>query len=345
MNGRRLAEITTLTRGTVVPSSPEGRGEGGDWLERLAEWDRRQGRSKNTVEAHRRDLGAFCDWYAQATGCEFTPGELNSFDLRRFRQWQLEVVKCSPATWNRRLASLRVLANWARMAGMDMPVDLFDGVLAQEAQQRAPDWLNAGEFDRLARYLESTAFDPDDDRTELRRRRAMRNRALAAVMVYAGLREQECADLMVGDVDLSERKGRIVVRSGKGGKFRVVPVADAGLRRILKRWVDGRGEAPREAHLLPNDEGGRLSERAIQDCVGELGSRCRVDDLRPHRLRHTFGKRMADAGVAIQVIADLMGHSSLEVTRRYVQPGEDDLREAVSLVAGGKMAKQRRKDA
>jgi integrase/recombinase XerC len=93
-----------------------------------------------------------------------------------------------------------------------------------------------------------------------------------------------------------------------------------------------------DEYVFPSDAGGRLSERSIQERISEIGARCGIDDLRAHRLRHTFCKRLADAGVAIQVIAKLAGHSSIEVTRRYVEPGEEDLASAVSLMRQGKMA-------
>jgi site-specific recombinase XerD len=52
-------------------------------------------------------------------------------------------------------------------------------------------------------------------------------------------------------------------------------------------------------------------------------------------LRHTWCKNLADAGVRLEVIAALAGHESLETTRRYVEPGQDDLAAAVERIAGG----------
>lgn len=227
---------------TVVSQTVSWQVNENDWRSAFAAWDEYRGKSANTVAAHQQDMRVFCDWFALAAGSEFTPEQLNSFDLRRFRAWQLDVARVKPATWNRRLASLRALATWSRRAGLDQPDDLFEGVMDAKEVTPPPDWLTNGDFDRLARYIESSAFDPYDDRTPARRARAVRNRALAAVMLYAGLREAEAADLEMADLDLSERKGKIVVRKGKGAKRREVPVADAGLRRVLRRWLDLRGE-------------------------------------------------------------------------------------------------------
>lgn len=305
------------------------------WREEFASWDARQGKSTNTIEAHVCDLNVWCGWFEAATGYAFSPELLNSFDLARFRQWQLEVEGVKPATWNRRLASLRVLADWIRTkTDVRLAEDLFEGIRPAEEVALPADWLNDMEFGRLGRWVEGTH---DEGNTEARRRWTQRTRALTGVMLYAGLREAEAASLTMLDVELGERKGKLVVKAGKGDKRREVPI-NAELRRVLRRWLEVRRGG--EGFLFPNDEGGRLSERAIQDAMKEVEKRCGVADLRAHRLRHTFCKRMADAGVSLQQIAQAAGHSSLEVTRRYVQPGWDDLEEAVNQVGLGKMARK-----
>ncbi len=307
-----------------------------DWMGGFQGWLRGLGRSENTVAAYGQDMQAWADWFEQATGYAFQPELLNSFDLARFRQWCLEVRKISPATWNRRLATLMVFCKWSRRKlGLSMPEDLFEGVVKAEEQQNAPDWLTDGEFERVGRYVESTALDPYETRTAARQVRAMRDRALAAAMVYAGLREMEVADLTWETVKLGERSGSITVLRGKGSKKRVVPVSGA-LLRILRRWC---GRVLSE-YVFPNETGGRLNERTIQERVHELGTKAGVEDLRPHRLRHTFAKRMADAGVGLEKIAELMGHENINVTRIYTKPGLEDLQEAVEKVALGKMAKR-----
>ena len=73
----------------------------------------------------------------------------------------------------------------------------------------------------------------------------------------------------------------------------------------------------------------------MQGALRKLAHWARIPDLSPHVLRHTFGKNLADTGAGIQLIADLMGHESLETTRRYIQPGHADLAAAVDKLAGG----------
>ena len=80
---------------------------------------------------------------------------------------------------------------------------------------------------------------------------------------------------------------------------------------------------------------GPLTERGIQATLAKYAGDARIEDLSPHVLRHTWCKNLADAGVRLEVIAALAGHESLETTRRYVEPGQDDLAAAVERIAGG----------
>jgi len=65
--------------------------------------------------------------------------------------------------------------------------------------------------------------------------------------------------------------------------------------------------------------------------VAELGRRAGVE-VTPHMLRHTFAKNLVDAGVTLEKVAMLLGHSSLNTTKIYTIPGEADLQAAVEAL-------------
>jgi integrase/recombinase XerC len=147
-------------------------------------------------------------------------------------------------------------------------------------------------------------------------------------MVYAGLREGEVCGLTTTAIELSERKGRVVVRKGKGDKQRCVPLNEAA-RRALRAWLDVRGEVVGPLFIGKGGDG--LAERGIQRRVAELGQLAGID-VTPHQLRHTFAKRCLDKGGQITEVRDLLGHARLETTARYVQPGWEDLQNAVERI-------------
>jgi integrase/recombinase XerC len=83
--------------------------------------------------------------------------------------------------------------------------------------------------------------------------------------------------------------------------------------------------------LFIGKHGQALGVRGIQRRVMEIGIEARLEHITPHMLRHTFCKRMLINNAttlgssALITVAELAGHARLDTTRRYVQPGWDEL--------------------
>lgn len=132
-----------------------------------------------------------------------------------------------------------------------------------------------------------------------------RQRLCLILGAYAGLRISEIAALRYEDVRRDE--GILVVRGGKGGKDRVVPLA----ARIADE-LDPDGRGPVFALSGPNAGAG------IGDVIRKAFRAAGVD-ARPHDLRHTFGTEAAKAANGnVVLVAQLMGHSSIQTTQRYI---------------------------
>ena len=157
-----------------------------------------------------------------------------------------------------------------------------------------------------------------------------------ALLLHTGLRVAELAALRWADLEVRDRSGQLTVRRGKGRKQRTIPLNVEARHALVElralRDIHGRGRAT--AAVLQGQRG-PLTERGIQATLARYAAPARIEDLSPHVLRHTWCKNLADAGVRLEVIAALAGHESLETTRRYVEPGQDDLAAAVERIAGG----------
>nr|MDD4334788.1 tyrosine-type recombinase/integrase [Desulfotomaculaceae bacterium] len=140
--------------------------------------------------------------------------------------------------------------------------------------------------------------------------------------LYAGLRVGEVSRIRRDDVEISERKGRVVVRVGKGMKRREVPLG-AEARAMVRPWVSIK------EWLFPGRYSGHLSTRAAQDVVKKYAYQARLEEVTPHVLRHTFATRLLRSGVDIVLVAALLGHARLDTTARYTRPGWVDLENAV----------------
>ncbi|MGQ9555853.1 MAG: tyrosine-type recombinase/integrase [Anaerolineae bacterium] len=282
------------------------------------------GRSPLTVQGYLRDLDDLARWYRATSGQELRPQALSPLDVREYRQHLLAVRQLAPATVNRRLAAIRAYCHFCRTKGA-MALDPTEGLSGAVEQEHAPRWLSRQEVARLLRSLEMAI---NGARTEAWRRQGIRDRAIVYLLLYAGLRVGELCALELADLELGERAGQVLVRWGKGGKRRTVPLNGAA-RRALREWLKVRPQGPR--WLFLGKGGKELTPSGVQRRLGELGRQAGVE-LTPHALRHTCAKRLVDAGVSLEKVAAILGHESLDTTKVYLTPSLADLQEAVDRV-------------
>ena len=151
-----------------------------------------------------------------------------------------------------------------------------------------------------------------------------RDKAIILILVDTGLRRAEVCALNWGDVDISSGLVRVV--RGKGGKARSV-VAGIKTRRALlayRREIDQHNE---DSPLLQTQTGTRLSHNGLRSALLRIAKRADIH-ISPHALRRTFATLSLRAGMNLLQLQAMLGHSSLEMTRQYVQMVDDDLIEA-----------------
>jgi len=275
------------------------------------------GRSARTVDAYVLDAGRYVAWCERNYGQEWNLSMLNRSDLRDYQVQCRQVEKVAAATWNRYVASLAVFASW-------LEVNVKDAVGRAEAQKLAPKSLTWREYLKLRLVVNEAVRTA---RTEPARIQAIRDRAVIALLADAALREGEVVGLRVDDLVLGVRKGRVEIRDAKGNKDRVVPL-DLDSCENLLAWLDVR---PSGGETLFNGKfGDVLQERGIQKMVKKYGQLARLE-VTPHGLRHTMAYRWMAKGANLVQVAELLGHSSIEVTRRYTLPHYEDLESIVDL--------------
>jgi len=176
----------------------------------------------------------------------------------------------------------------------------------------------------------------------------LRNKVILNLMWNMGLRVSEVVNLRPGDVNITNRKLRIL--NGKGGVDRDITIPE-GLIYLLKEWKDRRPVSDyficniktRQANydietrngrvLKPTSrKGDKISIRTIQIMLRDYSKRAGIDykKVTPHILRHSFATEWIRQNKSIVVLKEILGHSDISTTQIYVTLATKDIEEAMN---------------
>jgi integrase/recombinase XerD len=167
---------------------------------------------------------------------------------------------------------------------------------------------------RLPRIL-----DPDEIDALMGALRTERDRAMTQAMVLGGLRRCEVLGLRLGDLRLGE--WRVLIREGKGGHERLVPVSATFFSTVARYMDHERPETTSDAlfvALKGTRRGQPLSMPGLQQIIRDARLRAELSHGTCHELRHTCFTRLREAGMAIEAIQAQAGHRSISSTRIYL---------------------------
>lgn len=277
----------------------------------FSSWLLKTGCAPETARAYAAGVSDFAQWYKETNGEDFHPHLATPTDLREYQEYLLVVKKQKPGTINRRAAALRKFFEWAGENGLITDLPRFPKPVRE--QPRAPRSLSRLEQNRLLRAVEKS--------------RSARDLAIVRLLLSVGLRLGELVQLSVSDLTIGERSGKVMVRKGKGTKYREIPLPSEA-RSALKSWLS---EHPGGEWLFPGRNRGMLTPRAVQKMLKKYAYQAGLplDLVHPHVLRHTCATNMLDAGVDLVKVAAVLGHESLDTTAIYTQPRLSDLAKAV----------------
>ena len=160
---------------------------------------------------------------------------------------------------------------------------------------------------------------------------AWRDLALVELLYDAGLRAGEACALRGEDVDA--REGWLRVEQGKGGRDRVVPLADAAAAAITAYLHHGRPELAARNKcgdagvVFLNARGRRMTTRDVRRVVARLGvTSLDGRPVWPHLLRHSFATHLLEGGADLRSVQELLGHADVGSTQIYTHVTSERLR-------------------
>ena len=275
--------------------------------------DAERGYSPCTVKAYRGDLRSF---FAFAT----TRGTsaVDQVSPLLVREWiaSLRTAGLAHSSIARHLYALRSL--WSFLLDCEVVTnDPLKRISIPKQKQSIPTTLSVDEL-RLLLAAAAQHRDPVI---------ALRDHAIVCTLAFTGMRRGELLGLGLADVGLD---GAVVhVRHGKGGKSRLIPLADDAVEAIGD-WLEVRPSSKAQT-LFVTVRGNRIYPSRLQviwrRVLGQSGI------ARPgvtlHTLRHSFATLLLQSGANLFTIQKLLGHSRLDTTAVYLHVAGEDLREGI----------------
>jgi integrase/recombinase XerD len=181
------------------------------------------------------------------------------------------------------------------------------------------------------------AMDPQDVKCLLEVLADIRNRAMILLLLRTGMRIGELLNTKLVDVHLADNK--ILIYEGeKNRKGRAVCISEDACQ-ALSAWLQKRD--PQKEYLFYGRGGYRMSYNNARVIFKKYLKQAGLEhkDYSLHCLRHTFATELLNAGMRIECLQQLLGHSSIEMTLRYGRLSdkarEQEYFRAMAIIEGG----------
>lgn len=168
--------------------------------------------------------------------------------------------------------------------------------------------------DKLPKYLEKVKVKKMVAHSDKKKKR---DKLILNMLYQTGLRVSELIELKKKDI----KENRLLVRSGKGGKDRYIPLKPI-LKRSLSWFVD---------ELLGKDLIFNMTRQNVYRIVKKHGAVIE-ENVYPHKLRHTFAIMCLKGGMHIRELQILLGHSDVSTTMIYLDVLDRDIEKSFEKV-------------
>lgn len=242
-----------------------------------------KGTSKRTYQNYETMLSCYVDY----AGNPFTE-EIKHQDINQWATYVRE--RCSGQTAYTYVTRIRTLLYYAQKIG-ETEIN-FDLIITPKVPQKIPNFIEPSDVDYLLRFCNN-----------------YRDKAILSTLSATGLRAAEL--LALNRDDITEDQFYV---TGKGAKDRYV-FLDARSRHFLDKYLDTRKD-DLEA-LFVSRKGNRLATSSLGYALRQIGDRANKP-LNAHALRHGFATDLMNNGANIHLIKELLGHSNIEMTEKYL---------------------------
>lgn len=267
------------------------------------------GASQNTIDLYTKHLNAMFPWFIEH-GYD-TIGSLDSDGIRAY----LEYLSGKGHNKGGVHLKYRILRTYLYFIWDEYDLNTRNPITKVSFSPPRPKPLEGISMDEVKRMLAACQNNQFP----------ARDRAIISVLVDTGLRRSELMDLNFEDVNIDT--GRIVVRHGKGDKFRVV-YAGKTCRKALRKYLNCLDDIRPGDKLWVTDDGTPITANGVLSMLRRTEKNAGIEKLHCfHDFRRCCAIERLRNGEDIFTISRLLGHADIETTKRYLFITDKDERE------------------
>jgi integrase/recombinase XerD len=272
-----------------------------------------KGLSDNSIYAYTYDLKKFGEFLtSQKKDIMSATGD----DIKQFLKFEKIKKHNSSRTLARSLAAIRQFYNFISdsMGDLENPTSKVE---TPQVKKNLPDFLAIKEINKLNSSISET------DVYELR------DKALFELLYSCGLRISEAVELIVNNVDFSNKYIRV---RGKGSKERLVPMGEEAIR-LLKKYINESrpvllGSNRTSEYVFISKKGPLLNRKSVWRLLKGYVDRVEIGkNITPHTLRHSFATHLIENGADLRSVQELLGHMDISTTQIYTHMARRKLKE------------------
>ena len=289
--------------------------------------------SPDTIRNYKNSLKQFRLFLRDVKGVSFHKITFDSFsrnNIYDFCEWLFDEKNCSVATVNNRLSALLSFLKYCSAEDISLTSVYLEAKKIKRYKKIKPNVIKYLSEEQLKK-----AFAAPDTATK----KGRRNQYLMIHAYETGGRVGELMNLKLKDIIFSD-EGVLVHFFGKGGKERIVPLADEAVPHLssyLNEFhPDGNGN-DYFFYTVHNGIKTRMSPRTVNEFLAGYSDAIQATDssfprLHAHIFRHSIAMTMLREGIPLPIIGDFLGHASLDSTAIYAHADIRMMREALEKV-------------
>lgn len=261
----------------------------------------------NTLKAYRIDLRQYFEFVQNN---DISKEKIEEYIINLHKKYKQKTVK-------RKIASLKAFFAYLEEEGIIQESPMWHIRTKFKEENILPRIIPREEIEKLLNYMYKKRKNTISENKYLLRDIAIRDIAIVEIFFATGARVYEVANIKNENIDL----GSGVIRfMGKGGKERVIQIAEKTVLKLLKEYYkENQSAIEKCGFFFVNQRKERFTEQSIRGMLKKYVNQAGIQrKITPHMFRHSFATYLIEEGVDVSCVQQLLGHSSIKTTQIYI---------------------------